>query len=191
LGTTSVVLSNGETLPLLYAADGLINVLIPYDPTVNTTQQLIVQRGNAISVPTPMVVFGAAPSILATAGNGMGQGHVYAIGAGGVETLASQDVPAVRGTPVVIYCVGLGAVSPAVPAGAVTPPSLISATAQVTVTFGTATVAAGFAGLTPGLAGLYQVNVNIPADATTGMQVPLMISVGGKSSSGSIFMAIR
>jgi uncharacterized protein (TIGR03437 family) len=91
----------------------------------------------------------------------------------------------------VIYCVGLGAVSPAVPAGAVTPPSLISATAPVTVTFGTATVAAGFAGLTPGLAGLYQVNVNIPADATTGMQVPLMISVGGKSSSGSIFMAIR
>jgi uncharacterized protein (TIGR03437 family) len=192
LGTTSVLLSNGESLPLLYAADGLINVLIPYDIAVNSTTQLIVQRGSAISVPTQTVVFGAAPSILSTAGNGMGQGHAYVIGAGGVETLATTLTPAQPGDSIVIYCVGLGQISPALQAGAITPyPPLYSATAPVTVTFGNVTVAAGFAGLTPGLAGLYQVNVTVPANAQIGNQVPVMISAGGKSSSGSIFMSIR
>jgi uncharacterized protein (TIGR03437 family) len=38
LGTTSVVLSSGEQLPLLYAADSIINVQIPYDAAINTTQ---------------------------------------------------------------------------------------------------------------------------------------------------------
>jgi uncharacterized protein (TIGR03437 family) len=61
----------------------------------------------------------------------------------------------------------------------------------VTVTFGNQTVAAGFAGLTPGLAGLYQVNVNVPSGVTPGNQVPVTVSVAGKSSAGSIFMAVK
>ena len=192
LGTTSVLLSNGEALPLLYAADGLINVLVPYDAAINSTQQLIVQRGNAISVPIPIVVFSSAPSILSTAGNGLGQGHVYVIGDGGVETLAGPLTPARAGEPVVIYCIGLGGVFPAVDGGAISlSDPLSSATAPVTVTFGNQTVAAGFAGLTPGLAGLYQVNVTIPAGVPQGSQVPVTISAGGKSSSSSIFMSLR
>jgi uncharacterized protein (TIGR03437 family) len=59
------------------------------------------------------------------------------------------------------------------------------------VTFGNQTVAAGFAGLTPGLAGLYQVNVNVPPGVTPGNQLPVTISVAGKSSSSSIYMAIK
>ena len=187
-----MLLSNGEELPLLYAADNLINVLIPYDAVINGTQQMIVQRGNAISVPTPIVVFSAAPSILATAGNGLGQGHVYVIGPGGVETLANQNAPAQAGYAVVIYCVGLGGVAPAVNSGDISPSGpLASATAPVTVTFGNKTVTAAFAGLTPGLAGLYQVNVTVPSGVPQGSQIPVMISAGGKSSSGSIFMALR
>jgi uncharacterized protein (TIGR03437 family) len=193
LGTTSVVLSGSSTpLPLLYAANNIINVQIPYDAAVNSTQQLVVQHGNAISVPVPIAVFSASPSILSANGTGSGQGHVYVIGPGGVETQANANAPATAGNPVVIYCVGLGAVSPAVSAGSIVPYSPLSnATAPVTVTFGNQTVTAGFAGLTPGLAGLYQVNVNVPTGVTPGNQVPVTISVGGKSSSSSIYMAVH
>jgi uncharacterized protein (TIGR03437 family) len=192
LGSTSVYLSGSSTpLPMLYAADSIINVQIPYDAAVNSTQQLVVQRANAISVPVPLAIFTASPTVLSRSGTGSGQGHVYVIGAGAVETLADQNAPATAGNPVVIYCVGLGVVSPAVNAGDITPTALFSAVAPVTVTFGTQTVAAGFAGLTPGLAGLYQVNVNVPPGVTPGNQVPVTISVGGKSSAGSIFMAIQ
>ena len=193
LGTTSVVLSGNSTpLPLLYAAGSVVNVQIPYDAAVNSTQQLVVQRGNAISVPVPIAVFTASPSILSTNASGSGQGHVYVIGAGAIETLAGPNAPATAGNPVVIYCVGLGAVTPSVSAGAVASGTTLStANAPVTVTFGNQTVTAGFAGLTPGLAGLYQVNVNVPPGVTPGNQVPVTISVGGKSSSGSIYMAVK
>jgi uncharacterized protein (TIGR03437 family) len=191
LGSTSVLLSGGEVLPLLYAWDGLINVMIPFDTAVNTAHQLYIQRGNAISVPVTTAIFSASPTILSANGSGSGQGHVCVIGAGDVETLANQDAPATAGNPVVIYCVGLGAVSPPIAAGAVTPASLLSAVGPVTVTFGSQTVAAGFAGLTPGLAGLYQVNVNVPPGVTAGNQVPVTISIGGKISSSSIYMAIH
>ncbi len=193
LGSTSVVLSGGSTpLPLLYAAGSVINVQIPYSAAVNSTQQLVVQRGNAVSVPVPIAVFTASPSILSTNATGSGQGHVYVIGAGGIETLAGPGAPATAGNPVVIYCVGLGAVTPSVDAGAVASGTTLStANAPVTVTFGSQTVTAGFAGLTPGLAGLYQVNVNVPPGVMPGNHVPVTISVGGKSSSSSIYMAIH
>ena len=134
----------------------------------------------------------ASPSILSANGAGSGQGHVYVIGPGGVETQANGNAPAAAGNPVVIYCVGLGAVSPEISAGSIVPYSPLSnANAPVTVTFGNQTVPAAFAGLTPGLAGLYQVNVNVPPGVTPGNQVPVTISVGGKSSSSSIYMAIQ
>jgi uncharacterized protein (TIGR03437 family) len=193
LGSTSVVLSGSSTpLPLLYAANNIINVQIPYDAAIDSTQQLVVQHGNAISVPVPIAVFTASPSILSANGAGSGQGHVYVIGPGGVETQANGNAPAAAGNPVVIYCVGLGAVSPEISAGSIVPYSPLSnANAPVTVTFGNQTVPAAFAGLTPGLAGLYQVNVNVPPGVTPGNQVPVTISVGGKSSSSSIYMAIQ
>jgi uncharacterized protein (TIGR03437 family) len=193
LGTTSVVLSGVSTpLPLLYAANNIINVQIPYDAALNSTQQLVVQHGNAISVPVPIAVFTVSPSILSANGTGSGQGHVYVIGPGGVEMQANENAPATAGNPVVIYCVGLGAVTPGISAGSIVPYSPLSnATAPVTVTFGNQTVTAAFAGLTPGLAGLYQVNVNVPPGVTPGNQVPVTISAGGKSSSSSIYMAIN
>jgi uncharacterized protein (TIGR03437 family) len=39
-----------------------------------------------------------------------------------------------------------------------------------------------FAGLAPTFAGLYQINLEIPADVTTGTSVQLVISVNGYSS---------
>jgi hypothetical protein len=65
LGSTSVVLA-GRTLPLSYVSDTRGNVAIPYDVPVNTTQQLVVLRGNAVSAPVPLAMFASEPSILST-----------------------------------------------------------------------------------------------------------------------------
>jgi len=193
LGSTSVFLSSGEQLPLLYVSDGLINVLIPYDAIAKTTQQVVVQRGNSVSVPMPIAIFNTAPAVLSTAGSGLGQGHIYVIGAGGIETLAGESSPAHAGDAVVIYCVGLGPVTPTVSGGDAAPstPPFATANAAVTVTFGNQTATAAFAGLTPGLAGLYQINVTVPAGVTPGNQVPVAISAGGAASSNPIYMAIQ
>jgi uncharacterized protein (TIGR03437 family) len=191
VGATTVLLGS-QTLPLLYVSDGLISAVIPYDVPVNASQQLLVTRGNAVSVPVSIGMFDAAPVVLATSGTGVGQGHVYKYDAHGNAILANASNPATAGDAVVIYAIGLGSVAPAVKAGDASPsspPSTIPGTVTVQIAGVPAKVA--FAGLTPTAVGLYQVNVTIPSGIAPGAQVPVTISVGAKASSGATFMGIR
>ncbi len=191
LGSTSVVVS-GEQLPVQYVSDAQVNVLIPYDLAVNAPHQLIVLRGNAISVPVPIAIFDSQPAILATGGNGLGQGHIYKVDSSGNQTLADANSPAGAGDTLTIYTVGLGAVAPPVTAGDAAPITPLSRTAATTtLTIGGQQATVFFAGLTPGSAGLYQVDAIVPAGITPGAQVPVSVSVGGKSSNGNIYMAIH
>jgi len=191
LVTTSVSIS-GVQLPLLYVSDSQVNVFIPYELAVNAPHQLIVQRGNAISVPVPIDIFNAQPAILATAGNGLGQGHIYKVDAQSNQILADAQAPAEVGDVLVIYTVGLGPVTPAVKSGdPASFTSLSMVNAPVGVTIGGQSAVVLFAGLTPGFSGLYQVNAVVPDGVTAGSQVPVLVSVAGSSSSMSIFMAIR
>ena len=191
LGSTQVLLS-GINLPVLYVSENQVNVLIPYTVAANTPHQLVIQRANAISVPVSTAVFDARPAILATAGNGAGQGHIYKATSPDGQILADKNSPASAGDVLVIYCVGLGAVTPAVNAGDPAPSSPLAAVAApVTVTISGQTAQPFFAGLTPTFAGLYQVNVTMPAGVTAGSQVPVTISVGAKSSAGAIYMAVK
>ena len=64
---------------------------------------------------------------------------------------------------------GLGAVSPAVAAGTPTPASPLSATVTpVTANIGGRTATVTFAGLAPGLIGVYQVNIIVPLATPSG-----------------------
>lgn len=97
-----------------------------------------------------------------------------------------------NGDHLVVGVPAAGAVNPGIIGGSISPSSPLSkATLPVSVTFGTQTVTAAFAGLTPGTTGLYQINVTIPPSVPTGNQVPVTISAGGASSSGQTYMAIH
>ncbi len=190
LGSTSVIVS-GTQLPLQYVSPGQINVVIPYNMTVNTPLQLIVQRGNAISVPAPIAVFDTQPAILSTSGSGSGQGHIYKTDASGNAVLADAASPAKAGDVLVIYTVGLGVVTPAVKAGDPSPYPPANASGAVSVTIGGVPAKVVFAGLTPGGVGLYQVNVEVPGGVFPGGQVPVTLAVAGKSGPGNVYMGIR
>jgi len=191
LGATSVLVS-GREVPVFYVSDNQVNVIVPYDLASNAQQQFIVQRGSAISVPEKIVIFNSQPAILSTTSDGKGQGHIYKSDSTGNQILTNSTSPAVAGDSLVMYCVGLGPVDPPVTAGeAASLTQLSKTTGLVTVTIGGLPTPVAFAGLTPGSAGLYQVNVRVPAGASTGNQVPVSVSVDGKSSSGQIVMAIR
>jgi uncharacterized protein (TIGR03437 family) len=182
------VLLGGEPLPLLYTSENQINAQVPYDLPVNTDHQVVVRRGATLSVPEDFVVAAAQPGIFTTNVQGTGQGVV--MGPDQV-TVADSAKPAQRGQAIVIYCAGLGAVTPEVAVGNAAPASPLSQTVKpATVTIGNTQAQVLFSGLTPGFTGLYQVNAIVPANAPTGGAVPLTISIDGRVSN-TVTIAIR
>ncbi len=83
--------------------------------------------------------------------------------------------PARRGTVVVVFGTGFGAVkSGSEPVSTLTP---------VTASLGGQDIPVSFAGLTPGFIGLYQVNVPIPVNTPPGLELPIFFRMGGVVSS--------
>jgi uncharacterized protein (TIGR03437 family) len=183
------VLLGNQPLPILYTSTGQLNVQVPYTVPVNTQYQLTVQHGNTLSVPQSLVVAEAQPGIFTVNQQGTGQGSIVK---SDQATLAQPGTPASIGETVVIYCTGLGAVTPAVKEGVAAPltPPLSTTVNAVTVTIGGKVAQVLFSGLTPGYAGLYQVNAVVPSGITTGDTVPVVLSVAGQDSP-AVTMAVR
>jgi minor extracellular serine protease Vpr len=92
--------------------------------------------------------------------------------------------PVHRGDVLVIYATGLGRTNPLIPAGQPAPTDQLASTQiPVVVTLGGIQQQVLFAGLAPGLVGVYQINVQITRSVPEGLSVPLVISQGGGSTS--------
>jgi uncharacterized protein (TIGR03437 family) len=179
LGDTSVIL-NGEQLPLLFASTGQINTILPYDLPVNSTQQLVVQRGTSISIPQPVVITAAVPAIFTQNGAGTGAALYNLYKSNGTPLPNNSAVSA--GDVVVLYAAGLGAVDHPITAGAQTPLApLFSTTNPVTITIGGKQQTAEFAGLAPGFASLYQINAVVPSGLPSG-NATVTVSASGQQS---------
>jgi uncharacterized protein (TIGR03437 family) len=186
LAGTQVTLG-GQALPLLYASDGQVNAQVPYDLSVNTELQLQVKRGTSLSVPQSLTVAPAQPAIFTLDQAGHGQGAILNVN----NAVVDAGAPAAPGDTVVIYCTGLGAVTPAVSAGVPTPTTSLSVTVSpVTVTIGGQPATVQFAGLSPGYAGLYQINAVVPAGVTPGNAVAVVLQTAGQISP-PVTMAVR
>ena len=95
--------------------------------------------------------------------------------------VVSAANPATRGQVIQIYANGLGPVDNHPASGEPAPAALLTCNSNPSVTIGGSTAAVQFCGLAPGFVGLYQLNVIVPAGASTGTQ-PLVISMGGNSA---------
>ncbi|HEV8147375.1 MAG TPA: hypothetical protein VGP79_13375 [Bryobacteraceae bacterium] len=181
----TVVIVGGRSLPVKFVSDGQINAILPYDLPLNSVQQVIVQQNTRYSTPESLTIGSAAPAVISADGSGKGQGVVVVAKADGTQFLNDAAHPARAGDVLVVYCVGLGAVSPPVIAGSAAPLSLTNTVNPATVTIGGVAAQPSFAGLTGGFAGLYQVNVQVPSGVAPGSAVPLVLTVDGHSSVGA------
>jgi uncharacterized protein (TIGR03437 family) len=180
----------GQAMPLLYASSGQVNALVPQSLNPNTAYQLVVARGSTLSVPIPLTVAAVQPAIYTQNLSGSGQGIVEIAGTSLLAApAAASSRPAQRGSDyLVVFATGLGAVvgsnGEAPPAdGAGAPLGTVYQTVSpVTATLGGVNAPVVFAGLTPSLVGLYQVNVQVTPAAPAGSAVPLSLSVNSISS---------
>jgi uncharacterized protein (TIGR03437 family) len=184
LGTTSVTIG-GEPLPLYVVTAGQINAMLPFDLPVDTSLQVVVTRNNAMSAPQPVSLISSQPGVFTQSANGLGIGVVVIVHSDGswVEVGGANSVTVTAGDTLVIYCTGLGDVTPRLVAGFPAPPSPVSQVIDtVTLTIGGVNVPVFFAGPTPGFTGLYQVNATVPAGIASNPQAPLVLSQGGRTS---------
>jgi uncharacterized protein (TIGR03437 family) len=175
------VLMGGIALPLRYVGNGQINAQIPFELPINTQQQLVVQRDNTLSTPQDVVVAPAQPGVYTQDQSGSGPGVIVDANAG---ALVTASAPAHVGDTVVIYCNGLGAVTPPIPTGQPAPSGgpLSTTNNPVSITIGGISATVTFAGLAPGFPDLYQVNAVVPSGVVVGPSVPVVLSVAGQTS---------
>ena len=149
-----------------------------------------------------LLISAAAPGIFTITQNGSGQGAI--VNQDG--TVNSTSNPAAKGSVISIYGTGQGPTSPAVPDGT-TAPGLPGAayTVAVPTSDGTACVTnqpsmcvafggttfggVQYSGLAPGYIGLWQINVQVPANAATG-NLQLRVLVNG-TPSNTVTVAVR
>ncbi len=175
------VLVNGTAAPI-FAVDNVngqqqINFQVPYE--IAGLQSATVQvvdngaAGNSVNVP----VVSAQPGIFTyTVGNTTYGAILHANYA-----LANTASPAMVGETVLIYCTGLGAVSPSVADGVAASGSSQTMAAPTLTIGGVAVSSIPYSGLAPGFVGLYQINAVVPK-VPSGNQ-PVIITVNGTQSS--------
>lgn len=161
------VFVDGNAVPLFYASPGQINFQVPSATAVG--QSLVeVKVGGQTVTRTSITVLANAPGLFA-AGNPDG-------------TVNSSANAARRGDALILYGTGQGAVTPAVPDGAAASTPLASSVVTPLVFLGGKQMPVAFSGLAPGFAGLWQINVTLPADAPTGTDMELTVVSGSVSN---------
>ena len=175
----SSVLIAGLPAPLFYVSPGQINAQVPFELDPAKNYQVVVQSGGALTTPESIQLTPAAPSLAV-----LGDGTLLAQHGDG--SLVSPSSPARPGEFVVAYLLGMGATDTPVPSGSASPGDPLARPAIAPVlTIGGNPSPVAFAGLTPGLVGLYQMNFQVPPDAPDG-NLPVVVSQADMASNPAI-----
>lgn len=177
---------DGTPAPLLFAAAGQINAVVPFGVAGKSTTRMVVTTPGGARFSATLPVSAAAPGIFVT--SAAGQGAILN------EDLSvnSPANPAARGSSIAIYGTGAGLISPAVADGTiVSGPNLPLSAAPVSVTIGGQTATVSYQGAAPGfVAGVMQINAQVPMGVTPGPAVPVTISVGNTGGLDTVTMAV-
>ncbi|HUB79599.1 MAG TPA: glycoside hydrolase family 44 protein [Bryobacteraceae bacterium] len=190
IGGTQVLI-NGNPAPLIYAGAGQVNAVVPYEVASSTTANVVVvYQGNA-SAPFPMPVAATRPGIFTHSGSGTGQGAIL----NQDQTVNTATNPAARGSWISIYATGEGITTPPGVDGRVSAyqgAPLPKAQAGCSATIGGQTANINYCGEAPDfIAGVLQMNVQVPDSITPGSSVPLTITVGGITSQANVTLAVQ
>ena len=196
LGATSVTIDNRPAY-LWYVSPGQINLQAPDDTAAGTVNVVVTTAGGTAT--SSVTLAPVAPSFLLldakhvtgiiarTDGSGAYGGGTYDIIGPTGSSLGYATVAARAGDVIELFAVGLGPTKPPVLAGQ--PFSGAAATTNpVKLIMNGVSVAPAFAGISE--AGLYQINVTVPAGLGTG-DVSLSATVAGVQTQSGVVISLR
>jgi astacin len=181
------VLFDGTPAPVLYASSRQVGVVVPFNVAGKTMVRVQLDNNGRLTNLLTLNVAAAAPALFTAGASGRGAG-AFLNGDGSLNTAAN---PAARGSIVVLYATGLGAMRPAMNDGELAAAPYPQPAANVTVRIAGRVCEILYGGAAPGLvAGLIQLNVRVPADIGPGM-VPVTVEAGGIVSPRTAGLAVR
>ena len=162
LGGVTVTVA-GRAVALLFVSASQINAVIPFEVT-STTAAVVVTTGEGASAAYNIWLDAKAPALFTVNSNGSGAPLIF-------DAVTWQPAPAIDMTkPVILLATGLGQTTPpgsSTAGGSSTPPLNEIDKTQLKVYMGETPAEVQWAGLMPGFAGVYQINVKANGAAST------------------------
>lgn len=169
---------NGVDAPLLFVSPKQINFQTPFETPTGGTVSVVAFLDGQQSSSQPTAVADFAPGVFTNTVTGEPIVQRHPDGA-----LISAQNPAKPGDVLIIFATGMGGLdNPPTTGEAALASPLATATTLPTVTIGGVEVTVLFAGLTPGFAGLAQINLQLPEGLPQGEPLTLMVQFGDGTS---------
>lgn len=161
---------NGTVAPVVFSSATRINAQLPWNVAANAI--LVLRTPGGASDPFRLRTTPGAPGVFRSGPDGGIPTIVRSVN----NQLVTLSNPIHGGDDLVIYATGLGRTDPEVPVGAPSPYEPLARVVNTPkVVLGNSTLPIYFAGLTPGLIGVYQINVIVPRAVSFGFDIPLRI----------------
>ena len=178
------VLVDGSPAPLLYVDKGQINFLLP-STEISGTSTVQVVRQSIAGPAVPITLVNAAPALFASNGYALAQDYNNNYAA------VTPNTPAHAGDAIILYATGLGYTQPSSLPGEV-PATAANVVAAVQVLLNGTAIDSKlifYAGVTPGCAGLYQINFIMPGGF--GGDTEIRVSAAGQTSAAGLKLAVQ
>jgi uncharacterized protein (TIGR03437 family) len=158
--------------PLLYVSSGQVNFLVPGNQLAGDVKIRVVREG-LTGPEVTVTLLDAVPALFPTAAG-------YAIAAHLDNSLIAPDLPAMAGEVIVVYACGLGRTLPNPAPGAIPQSAaVIQRLSDLKVYLGGTAIKPAsilYAGVTPGSAGLYQIDLVLPDNPGTDPEIRVAIA---------------
>jgi uncharacterized protein (TIGR03437 family) len=186
----------GQPAVVYFISSGQVNALVPGNAPTGP-QPVVVTTGNGTSAPFTLSLNPVEPGWLASASfivNGnqylaalFSDGQTFVLPPNAIPGIPSRR--AQPGDTIIVYGVGFGGTTPAVPNGQITEVSN-SLSSPIQVYFGSTAATLNYWGLAPTFVGLYQFNIvvpNVPSNDLT----PISFTLGGAAGAQTLYTAVQ
>ena len=189
-GNTGVTVSFDQySAPILYASATQVAAIVPYEELPQNIAQVTVTYQGQTTTAVPLPIAFSAPGIFTLNSSGSGQAAAINLN----QTVNGAANPAPIGSYISLYATGEGRTNPGGVDGQLAPlnGSAPQPRLAVTAMIGGQPANVTYAGGAPGeVAGVMQVNVQIPSGVQPGNAVPVVLQVGTGGSQQGVTIAV-